>query len=68
MIVNIVFTHFFNTGFFTDDCHALQVHTTPQKTWTQFKVDFSTAHREFRLTNQAVQQLGFRSANMIHDD
>jgi phage shock protein A len=35
------------------------------KTWAQFKLDFATAHREFRLTNQTVQQSGFHSANMM---
>jgi hypothetical protein len=35
------------------------------KTWAQFKIDFSTAHREFRLTNQTAQQYGFHSANMM---
>jgi hypothetical protein len=35
------------------------------KTWTQFKIDFATAHREFRLTNQTAQQYGFHSANMM---
>jgi hypothetical protein len=31
----------------------------------QFKIDFSAAHREFRLTNQTAQQYGFHSANMM---
>jgi ABC-type transporter Mla subunit MlaD len=35
------------------------------KTWAQFKLDFSTAHREFRLANQTAQQSGFHSANMM---
>jgi hypothetical protein len=35
------------------------------KTWAQFKIDFATAHREFRLTNQTSQQSGFHSANMM---
>jgi translation initiation factor 2B subunit (eIF-2B alpha/beta/delta family) len=35
------------------------------KTWAQFKIDFATAHREFRLTNQTAQQCGFHSANMM---
>jgi hypothetical protein len=35
------------------------------KTWAQFKIDFTTAHREFRLTNQTAQQSGFHSANMM---
>jgi hypothetical protein len=42
------------------------------KTWAQFKIDFVTAHREFRLTNQTAQQSGFHSANMTieqgHDE
>jgi hypothetical protein len=33
--------------------------------WEQFKIDFATAHREFRLTNQTAQQSGFHSANMM---
>jgi hypothetical protein len=33
-------------------------------TWAQFKINFSTARREFRLTNQTAQQSGFHSANM----
>jgi hypothetical protein len=39
--------------------------TTAQKTWKQFKVDFSTAYREYRLTNQMTQQSGFRSVNLM---
>jgi hypothetical protein len=34
-------------------------------TWAHFKIDFATAHREFRLTNQNAQQSGFHSANMM---
>jgi phage shock protein A len=29
------------------------------------KLDFATAHCEFRLTNQTAQQSGFHSANMM---
>jgi hypothetical protein len=36
-----------------------------EKTWAQFKIYFSNAHREFRLTNQTAQQSGFNSANMM---
>jgi phage shock protein A len=36
-----------------------------EKTWAQFKIDFATAHRGFRLTNQTAQQSGFHSANMM---
>jgi hypothetical protein len=36
-----------------------------KKKWAQLKLDFATAHREFRLTNQTAQQSGFHSANMM---
>jgi hypothetical protein len=65
MIVNVAYTLVFNTGFFLDACRAWQSRAIAGKTWAQFKLDFTTAHREFRLTNQTVQQSGFHSANMM---
>jgi hypothetical protein len=65
MIFNVVFTLVFNTGLFPDACCARQARATAEKTWPQFKVDFATAHREFRLTNQTAHQSGFHSANMM---
>jgi hypothetical protein len=35
------------------------------KTWMQFKCDFTVAHREFRLTNQTAQKYGFHRTNMM---
>jgi hypothetical protein len=55
----------FNTGLFPDACRAWQSRAIAAKTWVQFKIDFATAHREFRLTNQTAQQSGFHSANMM---
>jgi hypothetical protein len=65
MIVNVVYTLVFNTGLFPDACRAWQSRAIAGKTWAQFKLDFATAHREFRLTNQTAQQSGFHSANMM---
>jgi hypothetical protein len=65
MIVNVEYTLVFNTGLFTDACRAWQSRAIGAKTWAQFKIDFATAHREFRLTNQTTQQSGFHSANMM---
>jgi hypothetical protein len=50
---------------FPDACRSWQSKATAAKTWAQFKIDFATAHQEFRLTNQTAQQSGFHSANMI---
>jgi hypothetical protein len=55
MIVNIVYTLVFNTGLFPDACRAWQSRAIAAKTWAQFKIDFATAHREFRLINQTAQ-------------
>jgi hypothetical protein len=65
MIVNVAYTLVFNTGLLPDACRMWQSRAIAGKTWAQFKLDFATAHREFRLTNQTAQQSGFHSANMM---
>jgi hypothetical protein len=65
MIINVAYTLVFNTGLYPDACRAWQSRAIAAKTWAQFKIDFATAHREFRLTNQTAQQSGFHSANMV---
>jgi hypothetical protein len=65
MIVSVAYTLIFNTGFFPDACRAWQSRAIAGKTWAQFKIDFATAHREFRLTNQTAHKSGFHSANMM---
>jgi hypothetical protein len=65
MIVNVTYTLVFNTGLFPDACRAWQSRATAGKTWAQFKLDFTTAHCEFRLANQTAHQSGFHSTNMM---
>jgi hypothetical protein len=65
MIVNVAYTLVFNTGLFPDACRAWQSKAIAGKMWAQFKLDFATAHREFRLTNQTAQQSGFHSVNIM---
>jgi hypothetical protein len=65
MIVNVAYTLVCNTGLFPDACRPWQSRAIAGKTWSQFKIDFATAHREFWLTNQTAQQSGFHSANMM---
>jgi hypothetical protein len=64
MIVNVAYTLVFNTGLYTDACRAWQSRAIAANTWTQFRIYFATAPREFCLTNQTAQQSGFHSANM----
>jgi hypothetical protein len=65
MIVNVANTLIFKTSLFPGACRAWQFRAISGKTWAQFKIDFATAHREIRLTNQTAQQSGFNSANMM---
>jgi hypothetical protein len=65
MIVNMAYTLVFNMGLFPGACRAWQSRAIAGKTWAQLKLDFATAHREFRLTHQTAQQSGFHSANMM---
>jgi hypothetical protein len=65
MIINVAYTLVFNTRLYPDACRAWQSRAIAAKTWAQFKIDFSNAHREFRLTNHTAQQSGFHSANMM---
>jgi hypothetical protein len=65
MIVNVAYKLVLNTGLFPDACRAWQSRAIAGKTWAQFKLDFATAHRAFRLTNQTAQQSGFHSTNMM---
>jgi hypothetical protein len=65
MIINVAYTLVFNTVLYPDACRAWQSRAIAAKTWAQFKIDFATAHRELRLTNQTAQQSGFHSANMM---
>jgi hypothetical protein len=65
MIVNVAYTLEFNTGLFPDACRGWQSRAIAGKTWAHFTLDFATAYREFRLTNQTEQQSGFHIANMM---
>jgi hypothetical protein len=55
MIVNMAYTLVFNTGLLPDVCRTWQSRAIAGKTWAQFKLYISTAHREFHLTNQTAQ-------------
>jgi hypothetical protein len=65
MIVDVAYTLVLNRGLFPNACRSWQSRAIAAKIWAQFKIDFATAHREFRLTNQTAQQSGFHRANMM---
>jgi hypothetical protein len=65
MVVNLAFTLVFNTRLFPDYCRTWQARAVAEKTWVKFELDFTAARREFRVSNQTVQQSVFHSANMM---
>jgi hypothetical protein len=65
IIVNVAYTLVFSTGLYPDACRAWQSRAIAANTWAQSKIDFATAHQEFRLTSQIAHQSGFHSANMM---
>jgi hypothetical protein len=65
MIVNVAYTLVFSTGLFPNAFWAWQSRSIAVNPWARFKIDFATAHCELRLINQAAQQSGFHSANIM---
>jgi hypothetical protein len=65
MVVNVAYILVFKTVLFSYACQTWQVCPAAQKTWTNFKIHFAAAHREFRLTNQTAHQSRFHSAKMM---
>jgi hypothetical protein len=65
IIVDVDLNLVSSTGLFLDACRVWQARAISDKTWMQFKIDFTAAHRKFHLTNQSAQQSGFHSANMM---
>jgi hypothetical protein len=65
LIVNAAYKLVFNTRLIPDACRAWKSRAIAVKTWAQLKLDFSTAYREFCLTNQTAQQSGFHSVNIM---
>jgi hypothetical protein len=65
MIVSVAFTLVFNTRLYHDACRAWQARVVADKTWMQFKCNFTVTRRNFCLTNHTAQQSGFHITNMM---
>ena len=51
---------------YTDDCKIWKYQTALYKTWAQFKIDFTVAHKELREDQQTTRGAGFH-ANAVQD-
>ena len=62
-IVAISYTLIFNTGLFTDTCRDLWQRPVNEHNWVNFKVEFATAHHEWRDSQVTSNQAGYHNAN-----
>jgi hypothetical protein len=53
----------FKTAMFPDECKLWKRQNAVDKTWTNFKTVFATAHQELRECQQTTTSAGFHSAN-----
>ena len=65
-VVSTAFRTVQKTGMFTDDCKIWKRLPALNKTWAQFKIDFTAAHNELREEQQTTRGAGFH-ANSVQD-
>ena len=57
----------FHIGLFNNNCKVWKRKADAYKTWVNFKVDFTTAHQEWRESQStSAGGAGFHSANIAH--
>ena len=66
-IIVIAFLLVFHTGLFPDACCDWKRLATNDKTWYQFKVDFTLAHQDMRESQTTSQAAGFHLVNAAFD-
>ena len=65
LVVNTAYTLVFNTGLFFEDCKQWSAIDEEDRTWSEFKDHFFSAHRELKLQQKTSQQAGFHGANAL---
>ena len=67
-IVNAAYNAVFRTGLFADDCKTWRKRPEADKTWDNFKADFTTAHQDLRESQITAGSAGFQNqANFINE-
>ena len=62
-VVNTAFNTIASTGMFQDDCKLWKRKPAAQKTWAQFKIDFTIAHAELMESSQTARSTGYQANN-----
>lgn len=64
MVVQIAYQKVFETGLFVDACPDWRWKAVVDKTWNNFKIDFTAAHQDLRESQVTATAGGYHSANM----
>jgi hypothetical protein len=64
-VIANAYTLVYNTGLFPDACREWRHHPAAKKNWTTFKIHFSKAHNDYRLTQNTAQTSGYHTANNV---
>lgn len=67
-IVAYAYNTIFQTGLFPDACRDWRRRPANEKTWVQFKIDFTIAHQEFKETQQTTRSAGYHTAKQVSID
>ena len=54
-----------NTGLFADDCKLWRRKPLAERTWANFRTDFTLAHQELRESSQTAHTGGFQANNIM---
>ena len=65
-VVSIAFQLVYQTGLFLDDCKIWKRKDAADKTWSNFKSFFATAHQDWRESQATTTGANFHSANHVY--
>jgi len=66
-VVTNAYSQISNTGMFPESCREWRCKPEAEKTWARFKVHFTEAHQDWRLTQGTTQTAGYHGANNAMD-
>ena len=64
-VVGITYQLIFQTGMFNDNCKQWKRRDPDDKTWTEFKIFFSTSHQELRKSQATTAGARYHAANIV---
>ena len=66
-VVTNAYSLIFSTGMFPESCREWRRKIEADKTWARFKIHFTEAHQDWRLSQGTTQTAGYHGANNAMD-